>query len=153
LGDGNDTTCPEASKVGSVQLTTPLLDHPVMGDVYVRSPTPEHLFRLAIVARLVPGVAGLIVKLPGIAEPDPVTGQITATFTDNPQVPFEEMALTFKGGGRAPLANPVSCGTATTNALLRPWSGNAPIAAVSSFTLTGDCTRSAKFEPAVEAGV
>ena len=44
------------------------------------------------------------------------TGQITTTFDDLPQFPISDMQLTFKGGVRAALVNPRTCGTKTINA-------------------------------------
>ena len=41
---------------------------------------------------------GVIVKLPGHVDPDPVTGQLTTTFDDNPQLPFTSFRLRFKAG-------------------------------------------------------
>ena len=40
------------------------------------------------------------------------TGRLTAIFDEAPQVPFEDLTLTFNGGPRAPLANPLGCGLA-----------------------------------------
>ena len=49
---------------------------------------------------------GLLVKIPGKIDLDPVTGQITVTFDDLPQFPLSDMQLTFKGGVRSALVNP-----------------------------------------------
>ena len=53
-------------------------------------------------------------------------GQLTTTFENNPQAPFEDPELHFFGGERAPLATPARCGAYTTTATFTPWSGNAP---------------------------
>jgi hypothetical protein len=65
---------------------------------------------------------GLIVKLHGINRPNLLTGQLESEFVDQPQQPFELLQLKLKGGPRAPLANPQSCGPAVTTADLTPWS-------------------------------
>ena len=51
------------------------------------------------------------------------TGQITTTFTDTPQVPFETLRLHFFEGPRASLSTPAMCGTYTTTSVFTPWSG------------------------------
>ncbi len=45
------------------------------------------------------------------------------TFADNPQLPVEQLSLRFKGGDRAVLATPPSCGTQTATAQLSSWGG------------------------------
>ena len=60
--------------------------------------------------------AGVVIKLAGRVDADPVTGQITTTFDDNPQLPFSRLHLEFKSGPRAPLVTPPQCGTYTTHA-------------------------------------
>ncbi len=65
-------------------------------------------------------MSGTLVKLPGkvlLSE----TGQVTASFADNPQLPFEDAEVHFFGGQRAPLASPARCGPYTTTATFEPW--------------------------------
>ena len=89
----------------------------------------------------------MIVKLAGHVTANPTTGRLQATFTQQPQLPFSELLLTFTGGARASLANPQTCGTFTTTTDLTPWStsglgglsGTAPIAG------TPDATPSSSF--------
>lgn len=147
LGTTEDVDCPETSKVGTVSIRTPLLDDPLEGDVYLRSPEPNQLFRLLIVAR----GPGLVVKIPGIAQPDKTTGQITATFDNTPQLPFDLLTVKFRGGDRAPLANPQTCGTKTTTTQLTPHAG---VAATPSaqFDITDCVPGQPGFDPTFEAG-
>jgi hypothetical protein len=139
-----EASCPDASKVGKVTITTPLLPNPLKGFVYLAAPQnfagmPQEnpfssLVAMYIVAR--DPVSGVLVKLPGSVALNESTGQITATFKDTPQVPFEDAALEFFGGQRAPLATPAHCGPYTTNASFTPWSGGEPIASSSTFQIT-----------------
>ncbi len=76
-------------------------------------------------------------KLAGKVDTDPNTGQLTATFDDNPQLPFSNLHLEFNGGPRAPLTTPDACGTYATHAVMTGWSG-AKAASDSSFTLDQD---------------
>ncbi len=135
-------TCPDSSKIGSAVATSPLIalrdpvtdavigPEPIPGDVYLLKPHPGDLpfgggnqagkFRLLI--QLENPKIGVNIKLPGVATADPVTGQLTATFIENPQLPASHIAVNLKEGPRAPLATPVTCGTFTTTTDLVPWS-------------------------------
>ena len=73
-------------------------------------PTASQLLSIYLVVR----GPGLVVKLPGSIDADPNTGRLTATFDNTPMVPFSRFLLQFKGGPRAPLATPPSCGPKTT---------------------------------------
>jgi hypothetical protein len=140
-----DTTdpvsCSDASKIGSVVATSPLLAkrdpvtddvigaEPVGGNVFVIAPHPgdldpsggsDGLFRLLI--EVDSRKLGVNVKIPGVATADKDTGRLTARFEDNPQLPAKSLRLVFDPGPRAPLANPPTCTTATTAGVFTPWS-------------------------------
>lgn len=148
LGFGSDrpTSCPEASKIGSISIDTPVLPGPLVGDIHVGQPLPGNQYRLFLTAR----GFGVLLKLRGEVRPDPRTGQLTTTFRDNPQLPFSLLTLRFKGGPRAPLANPPTCGQKTVTTSLGPWSGSAP--ATPSGTFSIDCPGLSGFAPAFAAG-
>ncbi len=114
--------CPDASKVGAVEVDTPLLDHPLPGSVYLASPF-ENPFGslLGIYIAVYDPITGVVVKLAGHVEPNPVTGQLTTTVITSPQVPFEDFKLDFFEGSRAALRTPATCGTHTTTTSLTPW--------------------------------
>jgi hypothetical protein len=89
--------------------------------------------------------------------PDPVTGQLVSTFEDTPQLPFEDLKLSFFGSARAPLTTPPLCGSYTTKASFAPWSGNPPVEAASTFEITAGpngapCANPRPFSPGFEAG-
>src|SRR5205807_8424793 len=105
--DTADPACPDAAKLGTVQLQTPLLEQPLTGSVYLAAPfdTPFHtLLGIYIVVK----GPGIILKLPGKVTADPTTGQLTTTFDDNPQLPFSDLTLDFAGGPRAALVTPAA---------------------------------------------
>lgn len=146
LGSKADSTCPPASDIGNVSITTPLLADPMEGDIYLAQPTASQLLSIYLVVR----GPGLVVKLPGSIDADPNTGRLTATFDNTPMVPFSRFLLQFKGGPRAPLATPASCGPKTTNASLTSWNESvAPVSTTSTFDVIG-C--SGGFAPAFVAG-
>ncbi len=118
--------CPDASKIGSVEVRTPLLERPLPGSVYVASQDDNPFNSLLAIYIVVEG-QGVIVKLAGHVVLNPETGQLQTTFEENPQLPFEDFKLDFFGGSRAPLTTPPTCGVKTSDTLLTPWSGTAPV--------------------------
>jgi hypothetical protein len=132
--------CPDASKLGKVEVRTPLLDHPVNGAVYLAKQGENPFGSLiAIYVAVNDPQTGVVVKLAGKVEPNPLTGQLVTTFKENPQLPFEDFEVDFFGGPRAALTTPATCGTYTTTTDLTPWtSPEGPDAfPSSSFTVNG----------------
>ena len=119
---GSPAACPESSKIGTVAVHTPLLDHPLPGAVYLAAQEDNPFGSLlAIYIALDDPVSGVVVKLAGKVTPDPETGQLSAAFAGNPQLPFEDFELDFFGGARAPLRTPQTCGSFQTTTSLVPW--------------------------------
>jgi hypothetical protein len=115
--------CPPESKVGTVEVETPVLTEHATGSVYVATPfqNPFHsLLALYIVAKI--PSRGIVVKVAGEIHADPLTGQLTTTFKENPQVPFNKFTLKFNQGATSPLISPPACGAYTALADLTPWS-------------------------------
>ncbi len=116
-------SCPNAAKVGTLEVTTPLLGHKLPGSIYVAKPFDNPFGSLlALYLSIEDEESGVIVKLGGKVEPDPSTGQLTATFTENPQLPLEAIELQFFNGPAAALKTPLTCGTKTTTTTMTPWS-------------------------------
>lgn len=114
--------CPDAAKIGTVEIDTPLLDHPLLGGVYVAQPYQNPFGSLlAIYIAVDDPVSGVVIKLAGHVEIGP-NGQLTTTFAENPQLPFNSFKLDFFGGDLAALKTPDVCGSYETNATLTPWS-------------------------------
>ena len=136
--------CPDAAKIATVKIKTPLLANPLEGAVYLASPQNFHALPQenpfeALVAMYIVAedrVSGSLVKIPGRVSLNQETGQITSVFEDNPQVTFEDAEIHFFGGERAPLATPNHCGAYTTDASFTPWSGGPPVTASSTFDIT-----------------
>jgi hypothetical protein len=115
-------TCPDAAKIGTVEIDTPLLDHPLSGGVYVAQPDQNPFGSLlAIYVAVADPESGVVIKLAGRVEIGP-GGQLTTTFADNPQLPFDSFKLDFFGGDLAALKTPEVCGSYETTATLTPWS-------------------------------
>jgi len=145
-------SCPDASKVGEVEVKTPLLPNPLKGAAYVAAQNANPFGSLvALYVFVEDPVSGTRVKLAGEVLPDPVTGQLVSTFKNTPQLPFEDFKLHFFGGDRAPLATPALCGPYTTTASITPWSGNPPVDSSSTFNIVSGPNGSACHNPLVFA--
>ncbi len=150
--------CANASKVGTVRIKSPLLPNALEGAVYLATQDQNpfgSLIAMYIVAE--DPVSGTVLKLPGEISLNPVTGQLTTTFPNGPELPFEEAELHFFGGARAPLSTPPLCGSYTSTASLTPWSGNGPSNSSSTFDITSGpnetpCESPRPFQPGFQAG-
>jgi hypothetical protein len=151
-----DPACPDSSKIGTVEIATPLIDQHLTGSVFLASQNDNPFHSLLAIYVVAQG-AGVTVKLAGHVEADPSTGQLTTTFDDNPQVPFSKLHLEFMSGPRAPLVAPAACGTYTTHAALFSWSQpDVEVDSDSSFTVSrssdGSACAPAGFAPGFSAG-
>jgi hypothetical protein len=161
--------CPEASKIGTVEVETPLVGEAIDGSLYVAKPY-ENLAGDSLIAVYMVFKSpqlGVIIKLPLRVEPDPKTGRLISITEDLPQVPFSHFRLHFREGGRSPLISPPSCGVydghdgahEPVRAVLTPWSGGAPLETTSAFEIISGPDESpcpaggvAPFHPGFEAG-
>lgn len=137
--------CPGAAQIGTVTVDTPGIPNgSLIGGVYVGSPEagqgPEsgREYRIFLVAEATQYNVGL--RLEGRVRASAQTGQLTATFSNAPQVPFEDLTLHFRDGSRvAPLANPLACGPVEPAAAITPYGGEpAKTAAASGFIVDAD---------------
>lgn len=136
LKTDNPVACPGSSRIGNMELSTPLLPQPLQGSMYLSNQGENPFgstFGVYLVAHDVED-RGVLIKLPGRLDLDKQTGQITATFDDLPQLPFDDLTLGFRSGARAPLVNPPSCGTHTIGVEIASWAQpNEPVDVSGSF--------------------
>jgi len=118
-------TCPDASKIGTVRVETPLLTKPIEGSIYVAEPG-DNPFGSLVAGYLVAAGQGVTIKLAGRFDLDPANGQIVATFDENLQQPFSDLSLHFNGGDRGVLITPSQCGIYEIHTELVPWSAGDP---------------------------
>jgi hypothetical protein len=136
LHSAEPPSCPEASKVGTVEIHTPLLPNPLKGFAYLAAQNSNPFGSLvALYVFVEDPISGSRVKLAGEVVPNPITGQLVSTFRNTPQLPFETFELHFFGGDRAPLATPARCGAYTTTASVEPWTETGEVDSSSTFDI------------------
>jgi hypothetical protein len=118
--------CPNDSKIGDFSLQTPLLEGPLRGAIFLAQPSQNPfgtLLALYLVAKA--PERGLIVKVAGRVDPNPRTGQLTASFDQLPQLPYSHLNVDFREGQRSPFLTPSECGSHSSQIELVPWLGTA----------------------------
>jgi hypothetical protein len=171
-------TCPESSRIGDLEVCTPLLEDgvnkegvkqegteaceheagvaPLKGAVYLAQQGTVEGSLLG--AYLVIEGDGVLVKQQakvevggqaGVSGLQP--GQVRATVVNAPQFPFSELKLHFFGGPRATIVTPATCGSYSAAAKLTGWNGaQAFPASEPAQSITGECSR--PFAPSFTAG-
>ncbi len=176
-----DNECPGASDIGSVEVESPPLSEPLIGDVYVgeqksRDPESGEQFRILLEAKS--EHEDINARLVGHVKANKTTGELTAVLDDQltnqfagplpsglPQVPFEEIRVHFDGSKNV-LTSPPICSTESTS-LFEPWArpgekrptGENPDTDKTTVTLSNDPTGGAcpktmaerKFTPTYKA--
>ena len=140
IGTRNETKCPAGSRIGTVTLEVPGLPaESLKGFMFLGKPAsgpitgpPYTVYFDAESAKY-----NIKTRLKTTVEPNPATGQITATFAENPEQPFSGVTIHFNGGAFAPLGNPLECIGASTSTAFAPFSGTATQTLASAFTVEG----------------
>jgi hypothetical protein len=170
-------TCPAASKVGTVEVCTPLLENgpnkegvkhagqqaceeevgvaPLKGVIYVaQQETVEHAL---VGAYLVVEGDGILMKLQakvelggeaGVKGLEP--GQIRATVRNGLQAPFNEVKFHFFGGPKASLVTQQTCGASPATSLITGWNGSFATPSSNNLTVNSGCSQG--FAPSFAAG-
>ncbi len=164
--------CPSSSIIGAVEAHTPLLPYPIAGRVYLAypecgSPGQElcteqdaaggklyHIYiELGGLGAKGTAAEDIVIKLEGRVLANPATGQLTFELPENPQIPLSELNINLFGGPGALLANPSTCGPATTTSELQPWSSaSTPTAYPSAYYTVVGCTNPTPFDPQLVSG-
>jgi hypothetical protein len=119
--------CPESSKIGTIEIDTPIIRKTLTGNIYIAQQNHNPFnSTLGLYMSFASARDGVRIKIAGKLVTDPVTGQLTSVFTENPEAPFSRLALKFNSGPRAPLVNPPRCGTYAIHSEFSPWSAANP---------------------------
>ena len=90
--------CPNGSKIGTVKIKTPLLEHELEGEVYLAAQDANPFGSLVAMYIVAEDPLGEHHQARGRSVVEPATGQIVTTFKNTPDVPFENLELHFFGG-------------------------------------------------------
>jgi hypothetical protein len=150
-----DNACPAASDIGSVEVVSPPLAEPLVGDVYVgtqnsRDPESGNQFRILLEAKS--AHEGINTRLVGRIVANKTTGDLTAVLNDKlvnqfagelpeglPQVPFESIKVHIDGAKNV-LTTPPICSASGTSRF-EPWARPGELKPVTStVTLSDDPT-------------
>ncbi len=124
-GTRNPIACPAGSKIGTVEVETPPLPAGALkGSAYLgqqlsRDPESGDEFRIFVAAES--AQYGISARLIGNTFANPQTGQLTAKFTETPQVPFTSVKVHLDDA-KGVLSSPPTCSPATTTSVMEPWS-------------------------------
>lgn len=156
LGTNDPISCPEASKIGSAEIETPILDEPLQGDFYLAKQGAVEGSLLGLYLVIDSPRNGILIKVPAKVTPDPTTGQLVVETNDIPEAPVSAIKLHFRGGPRAALMTPPRCGAYEITTEMTPSSGAQPVVEETPFTVAagpggGPCP-SGDLRPALEAG-
>ncbi len=130
IGTRNPVACPTQSQIGTATLTVPDLpekqppantEFTLQGKVYLGGGETITKPPYTIYVTAESTYYDLSVRLKGTVTPDEKTGRLTTVFENNPEQPFSNLKLVFKGGALAPIANPLTCGTATSSVSFSPY--------------------------------
>jgi hypothetical protein len=117
-------SCPDASKIGTARIDAAgVSSRPLEGIVYLASPHQNPFNSLlALYISVNDPQSGTVIKLPGLIEADPASGQLSATISEFPQLPLEDLQLEFLKGSAAPFKTGIACGSYVVNSDMTPWS-------------------------------
>jgi len=153
--EATTVSCPPRSVIGSAVLNVPgLPPESLRGNIYLGEKKagpitePPYIIYVETYSKRY----GQMVRVEGSVMPNPTTGQLTATFLNNPQGPFEASKLSFEAGSFANLANPLQCGAAVTSAVFSGYSGITSLPQLPQFVVDsngekGECPASTPFAP------
>ena len=146
IGTRGPVSCPAQSQIGTATLTVPDLpekqppantEFTLQGKVFLGGGETITKPPYTIYVTAESTFYDLSVRLKGTVTPDEKTGRLTTVFENNPEQPFSNLKLTFKGGALAPIANPLTCGPASSSVSFSPYT-ESPLSlspAVPAFTV------------------
>ncbi len=149
--------CPAASQIGTLEVSTPLFEHPLQGEIYLAQQETVQGALIGVYLVIDDPHTGILVKLAGrlelggqqgVSGLEP--GQVRAVFDNNPQLPFSDLKLELTGGPKASLVTPQTCGSASASSQLTGWNGAVATPSSNVLSTSSGCTEG--FSPAFSAG-
>jgi hypothetical protein len=157
LGTNDPISCPDGSKIGTVEIETPLIAATLTGSVYVAKQGDNPFGSLLGIYLVFDSKKdGLLIKVAGKVTPDPQTGQLVVSFDENPEAAFSAVRMHFPQGPRSPLLTPPKCGKYEIQTEFTPWNGGKAVTQTSSLEVTsgpgGSPCPDGGLSPKLEAG-
>ena len=121
LKTNDPISCPASSKIGTMEVDSPIIESKLVGDVYIAKQGEIEGALTGFYVVFDSKKDGILIKIPAKIEPDPRTGRLVVTIDDSPEAPFSSAALHFAQGPRAALTTPPKCGIYRVKAELVPW--------------------------------
>jgi hypothetical protein len=116
--------CPDASRLGTIEVEPTDFGHPLTGVVYLASQGQNPFGSLlALYVVVEEPMAAVFVKLAGNLAVDARTDQLVASFEELPQVGLRRVRVDLRGGPEALLTTPPTCGEYTAQAQLESAEG------------------------------
>jgi hypothetical protein len=138
--EASGTDCPATSAIGTVSLDVPTLPNgSLTGTLYLGGPETGPITDQPYVVYVDAESAryGVSVRLKGETSANTTTGQLTTVFSENPEQPFTNIVLSFKGGALAPIANPLTCSAGTAEGSFLPYTEIGSKTIATPFSATG----------------
>lgn len=149
LASAQPGSCPESSRVGTVELALPFLSNPVNGYIYWAAEDANPFgSAMALYLEADDPATGILVKLPVEVDVNPLSGQLALVLEKLPQLPFSGIVFEFFSGPQALLLNPPQCGVYAMEADLSPWSRFPEVTALSSPLAVEGCSSPPGASPA-----
>jgi hypothetical protein len=153
--------CPAASKVGYLEVSTPLFEHPLQGEIYLAQQETVQGALVGVYLVLDDPATGVLVKLVahlelgGETNPNPALsglepGQVRVVLDNEPQLLFSDLKLVFSGGPHALLVSPQVCGSAGASSAITGSNGTVATPSSNVLSTSSGCTQG--FSPAFTAG-
>jgi hypothetical protein len=149
--------CPAASKIGDLEVSTPLFEHPLHGNVYLAQQKTVEGALMGVYLVVDDPQTGILIKLAGHLElggqqgvSGLELGQVRAVFDNNPQFPFSDLKLELTGGPKASLVTPQTCGSANASSQITGWNGTVATPSSNILSTSSGCIQG--FSPAFTAG-
>jgi hypothetical protein len=149
--------CPAASKVGYLEVSTPLFEHPLQGEIYLAQQEKVQGALVGVYLVVDDPATGTLVKLvahlelggqQGVSGLEP--GQVRVVLDNEPQLLFSDLKLVLSGGPHALLVSPQACGNASASSAITGWNGTVATPFSNVLSTSSGCTQG--FSPAFTAG-
>jgi hypothetical protein len=148
--EATSVSCPSRSVIGTAVDDVPgLPPESLKGNIYLGETKAGAITAppYTIFVEFASKRYGQLLRLEGSVMPNLETGQLTTTFANTPQGPFEDAKLSFNAGAFANLANPLKCGAAVAEGVFSGYSGITALPLLPQFVVDSNGEKGACASP------